>query len=234
VRSVAKVMWVAQLKEPVISCSQAAPSGVRLISFAPPRVACRYFVRTDELFTRGLEHAAAWWQAQHGRLGATLQLTDEASALARAAASDGVHYSFEKVDHVTCSTIFDSLLVTERALYRGELVSFAVGEAAAEAARERISQLVAEDDAASRPAAHAPAGSSSTQPSSREGHTMEVQCCDPDACPGVCGECDWEVCVVTADHGNTCDVRCMAEGECLEGIALRFLRWPKKGRRRRT
>ena len=152
-------MWVAQLKEPVISCSQAAPSGVLLISFAPPRVACRYFVRTDELFTRGLEHAAAWWQAQHGRLGATLQLTDEASALARAAASDGVHYSFEKVDHGTCSTIFDSLVVTERASYRGELVSFAVGEGAAEAARERISQLVAEDDAAtSRPAAHAPGG----------------------------------------------------------------------------
>ena len=51
---------------------------------------------------------------------------------------------------------------------------------------------------------------------------------DPDVCPGACGECDWEVCVVTTDHGNTCDVRCTANGESLEGIASRFLRWPEK------
>ena len=112
-------------------------------------------------------------------------------------------------------------------------MSFAVSEAALEAARERISQLVAEDDAASRPAARAPAGASSAQPGLREGLTMEVQGCDPDLCSGACGECDWDVCVVTADHGNTCDVRCTADGECLVGIASRFLRWPEKGRRRR-
>ena len=70
-----------------------------------------YFVQTAALFTIGLEHAAAYWKGSlHGALGERLKLTDEASAMARADASEGIHYSFEKPDQVTCSTVQERLL----------------------------------------------------------------------------------------------------------------------------
>ena len=110
-------------------------------------MACRYFVQTAALFTIGLEHAAAYWKGLHGALGERLKLTDEASALARADASEGIHYSFEKPDQVTCSTVQERLLTFDSATYRGELVSFSIAEASVEAAREHIELLeVAEEE----------------------------------------------------------------------------------------
>ena len=105
-------------------------------------------MQTAALFTIGLEHAAAYWKGLHGALGERLKLTDEASALARADASEGIHYSFEKLDHVTCSTVQDERLLTfDVATYRGELVSFSIAEASVEAAREHIELLeVAEEE----------------------------------------------------------------------------------------
>ncbi len=83
----------------------------------------------------------------HGALGERLKLTDKASALARADASEGIHYSFEKLDHVTCSTVHERLLTFDVATYRGELVSFSIAEASVEAAREHIELLeVAEEE----------------------------------------------------------------------------------------
>ena len=132
-------MWVAQLKQPIIIRSPSlAPNGTRLGTFASARVACRYFVQTAALFTIGLEHAAAYWKGLHGALGERLKLTDEASAFARADASEGIHYSFEKPDQVSCSTVHERLLTFDVATYRGELVSFSIAEASVEAAREHI------------------------------------------------------------------------------------------------
>ena len=143
-------MWVAQLKQPIIIRSPSlAPNGTRLGTFASARVACRYFVQTAALFTIGLEHAAAYWKGLHGALGERLKLTDEASAFARADASEGIHYSFEKPDQVTCSTVHERLhvLTFDVATYRGELVSFSIAEASVEAAREHIELLeVAEEE----------------------------------------------------------------------------------------
>lgn len=148
VRSVTGEMWVAQLKQSIIIRSpSAAPNGTRLGTFASARVACRYFVQTAALFTFGLEHAAAYWKGLHGALGERLKLTDEASAFARADASEGIHYSFEKPDQVTCSTVHERLLTFDVATYRGELVSFSIAEASVEAAREHIELLeVAEEE----------------------------------------------------------------------------------------
>ena len=147
VRSVTGEMWVAQLKQPIIIRSPSvAPNGTRLGTFASARVACRYFVQTAALFTIGLEHAAAYWKGLHGALGERLKLTDEASALARADASEGIHYSFEKPDHVTCSTVHERLLTFDVATYRGELVSFSIAEASVEAAREHIELLEAAEE----------------------------------------------------------------------------------------
>ena len=104
-------------------------------------------MQTAALFTIGLEHAAAYWKGLHGALGERLKLTGEASALARADASEGIHYSFEKLDHVTCSTVHERLLTFDVATYRGELVSFSIAEASVEAAREHIELLeVAEEE----------------------------------------------------------------------------------------
>ena len=70
------------------------------------------------------------------------------------------------------------------------------------------------------------------QPGPSEDRTnkeMEVQGCDPEECDYMCGECEWEPCVVLADHGRTCDVRICSHGdddsECF-GVANRFLRFP--------
>ena len=144
VLSVTNEMWVAQLKQPIIATTQQVPSAVRLVNFASSRVSCRYFVPTRELFAEGLEHAAAWWMSR----GAGLQLADEEAAFARAAESDGVHFSYEKADAVTCSTVHDRLLSADQVLHRSELISFSIAEATVEAARERISLLIAASEAA--------------------------------------------------------------------------------------
>ena len=65
----------------------------------------------------------------------------------RAGRSDGVHFSFEKQDHVTATTIcgaFEEASISERATHRHELVSFALDDATLEAARTHVSRLSAE------------------------------------------------------------------------------------------
>jgi hypothetical protein len=128
VRPFRGALWVAQLTEPVV---EIAPG-----RFNVDRPKCRYFVRTDEL--AGYEHAMIWWQQR----GQGLRLADEASALARAAASAAVHFSFEKTDHVTRSTIcgrFAPSSIIEELSWHSELVSFAVSEIALTSAREVVS-----------------------------------------------------------------------------------------------
>ena len=144
VHSVTGVMWIAQLKQPIIMQVEPSASGQRLVTFASDRVDCRYFVPTAELYSPDLQHAATWWRERSG----AQKLADEDAALVRAAASDGIHFSFEKVDRVTCSTVCSMLSTAEACLYRGQLVSFAVAEEALEVARERISVRQAERDAA--------------------------------------------------------------------------------------
>ena len=67
------------------------------------------------------------------------------------------------------------------------------------------------------------------QPSEdRTGKAMEVQGCDPDVCDYMCGECEWDTCVVLADNGRTCDVRiCLHDGvhSDFPDVANRFLRF---------
>jgi hypothetical protein len=128
VRPFRGALWVAQLTEPVV---EIAPG-----RFNVDRPKCRYFVRTDEL--AGYEHAMIWWQQR----GQGLRLADEAAALARAAASAAVHFSFEKTDHVTRSTIcgrFAPSSIIEELSWHSELVSFAVSEIALTSAREVVS-----------------------------------------------------------------------------------------------
>ena len=72
-----------------------------------------------------------------------------------AAASDVIHFSFEKRDSVTCSTVCGRLPISEEVLFRGELVSFAVGSAVLDAAREQISDLEREEEAAEQVRAQA-------------------------------------------------------------------------------
>ena len=62
---------------------------------------------------------------------------------------------------------------------------------------------------------------------SRVGLKMEIQGCDPDECDYVCTSCDWEPCVVEADHGRLCDVRLCHDDITCNGIIFhRFLRLP--------
>jgi hypothetical protein len=80
-----------------------------------------------------------------------LRLDDEEAASIRAASSDGVHFSFEKVDSVTRSTIcgrFEPSAVMEQVLYRSQLVSFALTEHALTAVRYEVSELGQEGSAA--------------------------------------------------------------------------------------
>ena len=137
-------MWIAQLTQPIIMQVQTSASGERLVSFALDRVSCRYFVPTGELWSPGLEHAATWWHERGG----SQHLADEAAAIARAAAFEGTHFSFEKTDRVTCSTVCGRLSTSEACLHRGKLASFAVSEASMEAAREHISTQQAAREAA--------------------------------------------------------------------------------------
>ena len=65
---------------------------------------------------------------------------------------------------------------------------------------------------------------------------LEVQGCGPD-CDYVCSECEWEMCVVMADHGRSCDVCLKAEPDVrIDRILNRFLRVPAAGvaKRRRN
>ena len=129
VRPVGAVLWVAQLTEPVVELRPGV--------FNEDRPRCRYFVPTAELGAYG--HALAWWQQR----GQGLRLDDEEAASARAASSDGVHFSFEKVDSVTRSTIcgrFEPSAVMEQVLCRRQLVSFALTELALAAARNEVSE----------------------------------------------------------------------------------------------
>ena len=57
----------------------------------------------------------------------------------------------------------------------------------------------------------------------RAGMQLEIQGCDSD-CDYVCGECDWELCTVNADHGGTCDVRILLDDSICEAVPSRFLR----------
>ena len=59
------------------------------------------------------------------------------------------------------------------------------------------------------------------------GLEMEIHGCDADECDYVCSICDWELCIVEADHGRTCDVRIKSDDTVCEGVlAHRFLRMP--------
>ena len=69
-----------------------------------------------------------------------MRIADEAAALQRASVSDGVHFSFEKKDRVTRSTIcgkFEPSSLSEHIEWRK--ASFAVTELALAAAREAVS-----------------------------------------------------------------------------------------------
>ena len=54
------------------------------------------------------------------------------------------------------------------------------------------------------------------------GLRMEVACCDADQ-EGV-WEGEWEECEVVADHGETCDVRIVEDGEVCFGVPRRMVR----------
>ena len=77
-----------------------------------------------------------------------MRIADADEAMVRAAASSGVHFSFEKVDRVTRSTIcglFEPGKVAEQVLFRNQLASFALSEAVLAAAREAVSGTEAAD-----------------------------------------------------------------------------------------
>jgi hypothetical protein len=128
VRPLRSQLWIAQLCEPVIETSPGC--------FNVDRPRCRYFVLTAEL--AAYPHAAEWWAART----APLCLRDEEAALLRAASSNGVHFSFEKLDHVTRSTICGTLpagCLSEQHYHRHELVTFAITDEMLAQAREMVS-----------------------------------------------------------------------------------------------
>ena len=133
-------LWVAQLGSAIIK--QTIQDGRRRKnSFNVDRVHCRYFVQTSELGT--YPHAMAWWSER----GAALRIMSEAGAQERASSSSGVHFSFEKRDRVTCSTVIgriDTLL--EQQYYRHELISFAIDSEALELGRQHISEVINSED----------------------------------------------------------------------------------------
>ena len=90
----------------------------------------------------------------------------------------------------------------------------------------RVIDLDGEEDSATLPAAAA--SSSSTAPPTPAAHgrllagsRAEVAGCDDDHA----GEWDgvWEECTVVADHGATCDVRIVTDGQLCEGVPRRFV-----------
>jgi hypothetical protein len=172
VRPMRATLWVAQLMEPVVELSPGC--------FNVDRPLCRYFVPTEQL--AGFPHALAWWQER----GAGLRIADEAAALQRASVSDGVHFSFEKKDRVTRSTIcgkFEPSSLSEHIEWRNELASFAVTELALAAAREAVStrledpsgkQLADREDAAAATAEAAERAARATAAAVRNERTAEM------------------------------------------------------------
>ena len=158
--------------EPVVELSPGC--------FNVDRPLCRYFVPTEQL--AGFPHALAWWQER----GAGLRIADEAAALQRASVSDGVHFSFEKKDTVTRSTIcgkFEPSSLSEHIEWRNELASFAVTELALAAAREAVStrledpsgkQLADREDAAAATAEAAERAARATAAAVRNERTAEM------------------------------------------------------------
>ena len=71
----------------------------------------------------------SYWAAGSGGIGR--RLADARAAQERADASDGVHFSFEKCDHVTRTAVRGRFTsgVSEEAHHRSALVSFALTEA---------------------------------------------------------------------------------------------------------
>jgi hypothetical protein len=121
VRPVSGGMWVAQLLEPIIKTSGGA-NGVR---FNADRIKVRYFVPTADLGS--YLHAMAFWR--EGKGGVARMLEDEAAAEHRSCESSGVHFSFEKLDKVTRTTVRGRFsVVLEEARHRGDLVSFTLSE----------------------------------------------------------------------------------------------------------
>ena len=124
VQAVSGGMWVAQLTEPVVRTTAADGQ----VTFSADRPTARYFVRTAEL--QSYPHALQLWTT--GSVGIGRRLADGAAALQRADCSDGVHFSFEKPDHVTRTTLRGRFAggVSEQEYHHSSLVSFALTEAA--------------------------------------------------------------------------------------------------------
>ena len=99
-------------------------TGADGVRFNEDRPKVRYFVPTAALGS--YPHAMAFWA--DGKGGVALRLPDGAAAVARAVASDGEHFSFEKVDHVTRTTVRGRFIgcISEEAHHRSSLVSFAL------------------------------------------------------------------------------------------------------------
>ena len=95
--------------------------------FNVDRAKVRYFVMTAELGCYA--HALAFWSS--GKGGMARILGSAAAAEQRAQESSGVHFSFEKLDKVTRTTVRGRFqTISEEAHHRSELVSFAVSEEA--------------------------------------------------------------------------------------------------------
>ena len=80
------------------------------------------------------------------------------------------------------------------------------------------------DDEASDDEAEA-AASGAMARADRTGTEMEIQGCDPD-CDYVCAVCEWESCLIVADHGRSCDVCMSSDEERFDGVLNRYLRMP--------
>ena len=140
IRPVSGGMWIAQLRAPIIEVTSVS-AGRRSLAFTASRVPCRYFVPTAELAS--YPHALTWWAG----LGPQHQLRDAEAAERCAAASSGVHFSFEKLDRVACTTVCGKIdRVIEPKTYRNELVSFAIDEEMLQMAREHVSGSLESDD----------------------------------------------------------------------------------------
>ena len=104
--------------DPIIKITSVG--GVR---FNVDRVKIRYFVPTVELGS--YPHAMRFWSSGQG--GMQRRLSDATAAEQRAAQSDGEHYSFEKEDRVTRTTVRSRFVrMSEEVHHRSKLVSFAL------------------------------------------------------------------------------------------------------------
>ena len=118
VRPISGGMWVGQLLDPIIKIT-----GVGGVRFNVDRVKVRYFVPTVELSS--YPDAMHFWSSGQG--GMQRRLSDATAAEQRAAQSDGEHYSFEKEDRVTRTTVRSRFVrLSEEVHHRSKLVSFAL------------------------------------------------------------------------------------------------------------